>query len=855
MTEGLIGTGMIEPENKKFRSQITNIEKHSAIKKGESNRVQRKTTENSGHHYYSDGLQRKMKMLTASKAAIVEAPSGYGKTTAMRDYLEANAASDNICWFTAVDEEAPAMLYRRLCREIGKIDISVGERLLEIDFPNAFTIGEVCDALRSIKSNNRTWFVIDDFQFLFAILPPSFLYALLDNSREELCIVIITQMLGQDFQKSVARLGLPYITGSDLQWSAEDIHKYFKLAGENISISEANEVLRITDGWIIAVNLQLYSYRETGAFSDEAVLQQMEYLIWDKATPEQRDFFMRMSVFEACTLDRLCRMLDSDALPEYAASSIFIPFIRYLPEQRLCVPHTIFREIVCIKRREQGEEFEQQCYVKAGDVCREEGEIAEAVYFYAQIKDYRSILSLDLSSLVCAEIGDRTFNNIALEIARNCPIEIKREFPHSMLCVAWSVRFIDDEEFSLLMDELDSIISENDSLRKEWLLLSVYLNYPNLGEMLSVVKCAEKLFDGTVSTVILPIVPWAFYEYIQLETFHIRAGDADKEAALLEKFISVYSNLTGGHGSGADALFRAELAFFRCETGQAEIFAYKAVFLSESKQQKNIHVGAVRLLAVIAMLKSDLPGWQRAVSDVEKVAIGSMQNTSMFRAMLDLVHGSLLAQLREYDSIPEWLKNTGFLSMQLPAPILNKAAEIHAYYLMGTGNYAQLIGFLQTIKLEKLTSFSLHYYFFTIAVGYSSLGSIEQANKCIDLSAANSLPDGMLHCFIGFSRLLNALSDEYIEKRYPDFIIRFKDYKARYYAGWFALYRAIAKNELPGALTVREREIAELAADGLRNSEIAKELFVSEHTVRAHLRSIYQKLDIDRRAKLVKALN
>jgi len=47
---------------------------------------------------------------------------------------------------------------------------------------------------------------------------------------------------------------------------------------------------------------------------------------------------------------------------------------------------------------------------------------------------------------------------------------------------------------------------------------------------------------------------------------------------------------------------------------------------------------------------------------------------------------------------------------------------------------------------------------------------------------------------------------------------------------------------------------AELAAEGLRNNEIAEQLFVSENTVRAHLRSIYQKLDIDRRAKLAKKL-
>ena len=55
-------------------------------------------------------------------------------------------------------------------------------------------------------------------------------------------------------------------------------------------------------------------------------------------------------------------------------------------------------------------------------------------------------------------------------------------------------------------------------------------------------------------------------------------------------------------------------------------------------------------------------------------------------------------------------------------------------------------------------------------------------------------------------------------------------------------------------LTNREYEIAMLAAEGLRNNEIAEMLFVSENTVRAHLRTVYQKLDIDRRTRLVHKL-
>ena len=45
-----------------------------------------------------------------------------------------------------------------------------------------------------------------------------------------------------------------------------------------------------------------------------------------------------------------------------------------------------------------------------------------------------------------------------------------------------------------------------------------------------------------------------------------------------------------------------------------------------------------------------------------------------------------------------------------------------------------------------------------------------------------------------------------------------------------------------------------LAAEGLRNKEIAQKLFISEETVKSHIRSIFNKTNIDRRSKLVNLL-
>jgi DNA-binding CsgD family transcriptional regulator len=52
------------------------------------------------------------------------------------------------------------------------------------------------------------------------------------------------------------------------------------------------------------------------------------------------------------------------------------------------------------------------------------------------------------------------------------------------------------------------------------------------------------------------------------------------------------------------------------------------------------------------------------------------------------------------------------------------------------------------------------------------------------------------------------------------------------------------------SLTPRERQIAELAASGLANPEIAERLFITRKTVEAHLRNIFRKLDVKDRADL-----
>ena len=59
--------------------------------------------------------------------------------------------------------------------------------------------------------------------------------------------------------------------------------------------------------------------------------------------------------------------------------------------------------------------------------------------------------------------------------------------------------------------------------------------------------------------------------------------------------------------------------------------------------------------------------------------------------------------------------------------------------------------------------------------------------------------------------------------------------------------------ELQETLSDREREIVKWVMQGMLNKEIATQLGISEKTVKAHLRNIFRKLKVSRRAQLLRA--
>jgi len=62
-------------------------------------------------------------------------------------------------------------------------------------------------------------------------------------------------------------------------------------------------------------------------------------------------------------------------------------------------------------------------------------------------------------------------------------------------------------------------------------------------------------------------------------------------------------------------------------------------------------------------------------------------------------------------------------------------------------------------------------------------------------------------------------------------------------------------NQLEESLTDRETEVLALLEQGLNNRQIAEKLYLSEHTVKSHLKNIFIKASAQSRAELISKIN
>ncbi len=289
-----------------------------------------------------------------------------------------------------------------------------------------------------------------------------------------------------------------------------------------------------------------------------------------------------------------------------------------------------------------------------------------------------------------------------------------------------------------------------------------------------------------------------------------------------------------------------------------------AQYFINSHSGFNAVVGGGMQLAIGAMWRGDLAMWRRARQHIYEAPCGSEEERQALGFWL-YATDSKMGDTREF---PEWFKHGIFDC--LPADSHGTARIFYVKYLficahqLAKGElqlrYVNGMGLMRTLpyiiepmlcqaKVER-TLLPQIYLHLMAATVYHNMGDNHNALPHIDRAIELCMPDGLYSPLIEYKTGLDGMLDERLALFDEVALKRFRDLHKQMNDGWIKLHNALLERNISSTLTVREREVARLAAFGFGNTEIANRLHIEVSSVKRYIFSAMNKVGALKRTEL-----
>ena len=815
--------------------------------------------------FFSEALAGKLEEVKTCALSALEAPAGYGKTTAIRRLFQESDAE--VSWFTAV-EGMTDNSFRWFIRQLGSIDETAARRLEDLGYLNRSNAEQAARILAELRPSQPLTLVFDNFQFALQSWQPQVLDALAKCGEGGLRTVFISQNFGRLRDVLTALEGsVCYIRSRDLLLSQQDVGDYARQLGIPTTPAEIRTIHRKTDGWTAAVALYLENLREGLPERDAEGLDDLLWAtFWQKLTDHQQKTLLRLCLFDQISPETLRAMAPENGLPQEELTQLLgrAPLVLYRQTRRTYYPHELLTGFLRRRLEETDGDFQRQVLRSSAEVFQQNGQTREAVGCYYRAGDYEAILTCELVCLITEQFDGVSYTQLSRTVLTECPEDVQKRYPYSLLRLCYALyagcAFDDFHAQMLRIRPLLGTAEDAPQLLGEWHLMNALACFPDLDAMKAQYQTAETLMTGP-SRVFIKEEPFLFGCASMWYLFYSEPGTMLETADRLAETMKVYNRLTNGHGAGAAEIYRGEAYSVQGRFEESDIQAYQAAFLSEQAGNATATYGAALLLGINAIYRSDMVGLQRAIDYLENKAQGYafLRGTSLGNYMVETVRGYLLGLMMETGRSALWTQGEADSLADLTfTNFMIKTCRITDLLLKK--EYKRAIASVEAaLQLDpRLISTSTRNFMCCgLALSYLAIGRLLKAAEYLDQSLTLAEQDQnytFLACFRKYFQVLFLLPQ--ISGKHGRAIREIKALDIHYTRAdeshIFAMLDEVP--ELTEDLTPREREVAELAAKGLRNSEIAKALFISENTVKHHLKIAFQKMNIDRRSKLIDML-
>ena len=311
----------------------------------------------------------------------------------------------------------------------------------------------------------------------------------------------------------------------------------------------------------------------------------------------------------------------------------------------------------------------------------------------------------------------------------------------------------------------------------------------------------------------------------------------------------------------AKALFEADIAYSQGNIDA--VYEHAQYFLREHTGFYAV-ISAGMLLSLCAMWKGDLEMWKKANAHICEAPC----KNEMDKSIVEMSLAASNLSVRNLVGFPEWFTKGRY--GRLPADA-HPAAKV--YYVKCLMVFAQELA-LDHVALESVEGLGLMkllpntiepmivqaqvdrtviveiYLRLLCAIIYQNGGDMVRAAEHVDAAIALALPDRLLGILAEHRRQLGYLLDDRLALQDPEALKQLKELHKQLQQGWTKLHNAVTERSVSAALTVREREVARLAAFGYSDQEIADQLQLSKSTVKSLISMAKNKTGTMKRSEL-----
>ncbi len=333
--------------------------------------------------------------------------------------------------------------------------------------------------------------------------------------------------------------------------------------------------------------------------------------------------------------------------------------------------------------------------------------------------------------------------------------------------------------------------------------------------------------------------------FLHMSDLYRKAGDAELSIEALS------------YNHEAQTLLAAEIAYSR---GQIEKVYESAYYLLHKNSDFYAVISAGMILALCAIWRGDLNMWRQAKIHIAEAPA----KTDADRDIMAFSITAVDSMLYDVSSFPNWFKIGRFESLHRDA--LPAAKVFYAKYLFADAyavatKQVKIEGY-SGLSLMSVTPFTVEpmisqaqaessivaeiYLRLICATVYNNIGNEKEAIYHIDRAIELALPDRLFGLLAEYCRTLYALLEARIclvDKQAWEII---KPLYKVYNEGWSKLSGLVRGRNIITTLSVKQREVAKLAAFGMKNKQIAEKLHMSMSAVKQAINDVSNKTGMPR---------